>query len=355
VEVVDDAGVLQLVDLVKDDDGSRAVMLLEAVNELVGLKAAYLAGYRLVSRQSPTANFGYMLPGYEQSGPSKSGKRGGKIEQDDVESGVREESIATWDAWDDVTSHSWMGFDWETYDLGDFEDPYPEAEGVFRIWQKGTDTLAQVGATTDIRNQVLDAETHDCGTVVSFDQRKFGDVADRQAVATDLVGAHYLAKDIVPKSSVTKEDLPRDEIRDLIDEYESQTVESKEELSDPQKIRKVVVALANADGGYLLVGVEDSGTVAGIETTSGKDPQRVEEWLLNVIEDGVAPNSPIRFTQIERINSSHVLIAEIEKADEIPYSENGRFYQRRGSESRKLNGVDLRQFVEERHSDLPSE
>jgi len=334
---------------------TRTIGELATVNELVGLKAAYLAGYRFVSRQSPTANFGYMLPGYEQSGPSSSGKRGGKIEQDDVESGVREETIATWDAWDDVTSDSWMGFDWETYDLGDFEDPYPEAEGVFRIWQRGTDTLVQVGATTDIRNQVLDAETHDDGTMVSFDQRKFGDVADRQAVATDLVGAHYLAKDIVPKSSVTKDDLPRDEIRDLIDEYESQTVESKEELSDPQKIRKAVVALANADGGYLLVGVEDSGTVAGIETTSGKDPQRVEERLLNVSEDGVDPNSPIRFTQIERINSSHVLIAEIEKADEIPYSENGRFYQRRISESRKLNGVDLRQFMEERHSDLPSE
>jgi hypothetical protein len=35
VEVVDDAGVLQLVDLVEDDDGSRAVMLLEAVDEFV--------------------------------------------------------------------------------------------------------------------------------------------------------------------------------------------------------------------------------------------------------------------------------------------------------------------------------
>lgn len=155
---------------------------------------------------------------------------------------------------------------------------------------------------------------------------------------------------------MTKEDVPDEEIKDLIDEYESQTVESKEELSNPQKIRKAVVALANAEGGYLLVGVEDSGTVAGIETTSGgRDPQRVEERLLNIIEDGVDPNSPIRFTQIGEIDSGQILIAEIEKADEIPYSENGRFYQRRGSESRKLNGIDLRQFVEERHSDLPSE
>jgi len=35
VEVVDDTGVLELVDLVEDDDGSRAVVLLEAVDEFV--------------------------------------------------------------------------------------------------------------------------------------------------------------------------------------------------------------------------------------------------------------------------------------------------------------------------------
>ena len=35
VEIVDDARVFKLVDLVKDDDGSRAVVLLEAVDEFV--------------------------------------------------------------------------------------------------------------------------------------------------------------------------------------------------------------------------------------------------------------------------------------------------------------------------------
>ena len=35
MEVIDDAGVLQLIDLVKDDDGSRAVVLLEAIDEFV--------------------------------------------------------------------------------------------------------------------------------------------------------------------------------------------------------------------------------------------------------------------------------------------------------------------------------
>lgn len=333
---------------------TRTIGELATVNELVGFKAAYIATYRYFTRQSPTANFGHMIPGYEQSGDSNSGNRGGRLEEEDVQPGGREATISTWEEWDDVTSDSWMGFGWKTYDLRDFEDPYPEAQGVFRIWQKGMNSLTRVGATTNIRKQVLDAETHEDGIIVSFEPRNIGEVSDRQAIATDLVGAHYLARDIVPKSGVTTENLPVEEIRALIDEYESQTVESKKAISNKQKIRKAVVALANAEGGYLLVGVEDRGKVVGIENSAkGKDPQRVEERLLNIIEDGVDPNSPIRFTQIEEIDGGHVLIAEIDKADEIPYSENGRFYQRRGSESRKLNGMDLRRFVEERHTELP--
>ena len=35
MEVVDDAGVLELVDPVEDDGGSRAIVLLEAVDEFV--------------------------------------------------------------------------------------------------------------------------------------------------------------------------------------------------------------------------------------------------------------------------------------------------------------------------------
>ena len=35
VEIVDDAGVLELIDLVKDDDGSRAVVLLKPVDEFI--------------------------------------------------------------------------------------------------------------------------------------------------------------------------------------------------------------------------------------------------------------------------------------------------------------------------------
>jgi len=63
----------------------------------------------------------------------------------------------------------------------------------------------------------------------------------------------------------------------------------------------------------------------------------MNETILNIIEDGVDLNSPDLVHPNRKDGRWHVLIAEIDKANEIPYSRNGRFYQRRGSESRKLN------------------
>ena len=54
-------------------------------------------------------------------------------------------------------------------------------------------------------------------------------------------------------------------IRDLIDIGESLTVEFKSDrkpLSD-EAIVSAVVCLANREGGYLLIGVEDTGEVTG--------------------------------------------------------------------------------------------
>lgn len=47
---------------------------------------------------------------------------------------------------------------------------------------------------------------------------------------------------------------------------ENQTLDFKFEISNAQKIAKTLVAFANTDGGTLLIGVKDNGTIAGIRT-----------------------------------------------------------------------------------------
>jgi len=55
-------------------------------------------------------------------------------------------------------------------------------------------------------------------------------------------------------------------IKQLIDSGESQTLDFKFEVSDSRKIAKTFVAFANTDGGILLIGVKDNGSIAGVRS-----------------------------------------------------------------------------------------
>src|SRR6187401_2442499 len=55
-------------------------------------------------------------------------------------------------------------------------------------------------------------------------------------------------------------------LRGIIELGESDTVEFKRKFSGYEKIAKEMIALANTRGGYLLVGVDDDGTVIGVDS-----------------------------------------------------------------------------------------
>ena len=53
-------------------------------------------------------------------------------------------------------------------------------------------------------------------------------------------------------------------IQRLVDEGEHQQQDFKFLISDARKIARSVSAFANRDGGRLLIGVKDNGTIAGV-------------------------------------------------------------------------------------------
>lgn len=57
-----------------------------------------------------------------------------------------------------------------------------------------------------------------------------------------------------------------DHIKKLISEGEHQMLDFKFEISDSRKIARTMVAFANTDGGRLLVGVKDNGSIAGVRS-----------------------------------------------------------------------------------------
>jgi predicted HTH transcriptional regulator len=55
-------------------------------------------------------------------------------------------------------------------------------------------------------------------------------------------------------------------IINLIKQGEHQTLDFKHSITDSRKIARSLVAFANTDGGTLLIGVKDNGSIVGIDT-----------------------------------------------------------------------------------------
>ena len=64
---------------------------------------------------------------------------------------------------------------------------------------------------------------------------------------------------------------------------ESETIELKEAVVED--IKKEIIAFANCDGGKLYIGVQDDGTVVGLD-----DPDRVSLQISNMVRDTIRPD-----------------------------------------------------------------
>ena len=77
----------------------------------------------------------------------------------------------------------------------------------------------------------------------------------------------------------------RTELAELIQNGESSGVELKRDDVRPERLAKEMAALLNLKGGYILLGVEEEGTVSGLT----RGPERAEEWVMEVARAHVRP------------------------------------------------------------------
>ena len=75
----------------------------------------------------------------------------------------------------------------------------------------------------------------------------------------------------------------QDELLELLANGENSGIEFKRDDIRPEQLAREVVALANFQGGRILLGVEDDGSVSGIQRAG------LEEWVMNVFRDKIHP------------------------------------------------------------------
>ena len=69
----------------------------------------------------------------------------------------------------------------------------------------------------------------------------------------------------------------RSELLELIANGESSGVEFKRDDIRPEQLGKEIVALANFQGGIILLGVEDDGSISGIQR------ENLQEWVMDTV------------------------------------------------------------------------
>ncbi|MEM8959840.1 MAG: ATP-binding protein [Acidobacteriota bacterium] len=75
------------------------------------------------------------------------------------------------------------------------------------------------------------------------------------------------------------------ELTELIANGENSGVELKRDDVAPAKLAKEMAALLNLEGGHILLGVEEDGTVSGLT----RSPKQAEEWVMEVARTHVRP------------------------------------------------------------------
>lgn len=94
---------------------------------------------------------------------------------------------------------------------------------------------------------------------------------------------------------------------------ENDITEFKREYTE--EIRKTVIAFANTNGGKIYIGIEDDGTVVGVEQSD-----RIMLQASNSIRDAIKPDVTMFISyHHEQIDDKNVVVIEVQKGTACPY------------------------------------
>lgn len=134
-------------------------------------------------------------------------------------------------------------------------------------------------------------------------------------------------------------------VRKLISDGESQQLDFKYAINDSRKIARTLVAFSNSEGGRLLIGVRDNGSIAGIRSDE-------EMYMVDTAAHLFCKPAVTYTTRQHYANGKTILEVEVIKGAERPYKakdESGRWivYFRHGDQNLAANKVLLQVWRKE--------
>ncbi len=140
----------------------------------------------------------------------------------------------------------------------------------------------------------------------------------------------------------------RTELLEIIANGENSGVEFKRDDLRTQDLAKELVAFSNLQGGMVLLGVEDDGTITGL---TRQDP---EEWMMNVCRDKIRPAIVPFFEAVRGVKDNHdVAIVRVTRGYDVHalwHNSTNRYLIRVGTQSREASPEELARLFQQRGS-----
>ena len=158
-------------------------------------------------------------------------------------------------------------------------------------------------------------------------------------------------------------ELSSDQIKKLIQEGEHEQLEFKSSLRKnihtnkiDKKIEhaviKTITAFLNTDGGTLLVGIKDDGTLAGIDQDGFSSSDKFYQHYTNLVQNHIGNEYlPLIKSKLLNIHNSQILKIDCKQSAKPVFLEIGNdqeFYVRIGPTSVQLKGKKLLEYVHKR-------
>ena len=133
--------------------------------------------------------------------------------------------------------------------------------------------------------------------------------------------------------------MTRAELLEMIRNGENSGVEFKRDTIDNRAMAKEIVAFANLAGGYLLLGVDDDGSIVGVTRAN------LEEWVMNACRDKIRPELIPYFEIIKDVEpGKDIAVVHVDRGWSVHHlwhNNHRTYYIRVGSQSREASPEEL--------------
>ena len=140
----------------------------------------------------------------------------------------------------------------------------------------------------------------------------------------------------------------RTELLEIIASGENSGVEFKRDDLRTQDLAKELVAFSNLQGGMVMLGVEDDGTITGLMRHD------LEEWVMNVCRDKIRPAIVPFFEVVRGVKDNNdIAIVRVTRGYDVHalwYNSTNRYLMRVGTQSREASPEELARLFQQRGS-----